>query len=824
MFRQPAFRPLLSRSVRTVALAFAAFSLTASGTLLYDTGFETTDTPAFVAGVGTASSPKLVGGSTGWTMAVGATSGTIDPSTCYPFAGIDSDKVPGMGQTAALGYLGSTDPPSNAQFIRVGHKLATEPVVAGGMAIVDFYCQIGLKQSTNGHQDEIDLFVYNFDDKMLGGLAFDLAKNKVFRYDANEFNVGYIDSPYTDTGMSLTSLYGKVMEVSMRVNYNTNTWSATVNSVQVVNNATFTKRPTSGTNAAARTFGSMQARWYIATPGSAGYNWLLFDDWMISAYVEPTIPATASADYPANSTASITVTDASSAGWTLASDQTWAVVTPSSGTGTTTATVKCAANPNTTPRTANITVGSHTCVLTQAATPATTNILPTAASAGYAANSTAVIAVTSNTTWNASSDHPWAVVSPVSGSGNGNVTATCSLNATALTRSAAITVGTQTCLLTQAASPYAIWASSLAGGAQDFGMDADHDGVINGMEYALGRNAADAAGVNGISQLPVISATGSGTLRQLAMTLSLPEPAPADIVYDVQVADGLTGLWTNIIEKNGTGPWTALGNSGATMTSSPNGSGRTSFTLTDVQGRHFMRLAITSTSTPPSVTSISPTASSLYAANSIATIQVTSNTTWTAASDRSWAVVSPASGNGNGTVTVTCAANTGVARSTTITIGGQTCVLTQAASPYALWAATLPAGQQGFYQDADSDGVINGMEYALGRSATSAAGDNGAAQLPVITWTDNGVSPSPALSINLPTTAPEDVTYDVQVSNSLTDVWTTIMEKTGNNPWAVIGASGATVSSAPAGTGRTLYVVTDGQLHHFLRLQIAKTP
>ena len=61
-------------------------------------------------------------------------------------------------------------------------------------------------------------------------------------------------------------------------------------------------------------------------------------------------------------------------------------------------------------------------------------------------------------------------------------------------------------------------------------------------------------------------------------------------------------------------------------------------------------------------------------------IQVTANTTWTAASNQTWATVTPASGSGDGTVTVTVAANTSApSRTATITIGGQSHALTQSA-------------------------------------------------------------------------------------------------------------------------------------------------
>ena len=815
MLRPPACLSALARNFGVAMATLAATALTSYGGVLYQTGFEATESPPFAAGVGTVLSAKLVG--TGnWAMAVNPTPGTL--ASYYPFAGIDSGLVLELGQTAALGCLDHTNftmPPSGTQSIRVGRKVDAQPA---GNPVIDFYCQIGLTQSTNGHSDDFELLVYNWDDKVLGGLTFDLAQNKLLRYNANEYNTGSTDSAFTDTGLSLSSLYGTVVEVTMHVNYQTDTWSATVSGVQVAGGATFTRRPTAS---AARTFGSVQARWYINSSGVPGNNWMLFNDWTITD-VTPSLPATASAGYAANSTAGLTVTDADSVGWAVSSDQTWAVVSPASGSGSATVTVTCAANPSATTRTARITVGAQTCVLTQAAAPAVTSI-PATASAAYPANSTASLAVTSNTSWSASSNQVWAVVSPASGSGNGTVTVTCALNATATTRAATITIGTQTCQLTQAASPFAVWAVALPTGQQGFAQDVDRDGVTNGMEYAMGRNAASSSGINGIAQLPVVTVSGSAP-RRLTLTLRLPDPAPADIVYDIQAANGLTGAWTVIMEKSGTGSWAALGNSGATVVSSTDGSGRTAFAISDAQGYRFLRLGVTSSSVVDPVTTVPAAATALYSASSTAVIAVISNSGWMAASDQAWAVVSPSTATGNSTVTVTCAANAGLARTATITIGGQTCVVTQAAAPFATWAAALPAAQQGFAQDADSDGVGNGMEYALGRNATSGSGANGASQMPVLTWTGSGTARRPALAVNLATTAPADVTYDVEASDNLTGSWTSILGKSGNNPWTVIGGSGATVSSAVAGTGRMLHTVTDPLARHFLRLRVTKDP
>ena len=82
------------------------------------------------------------------------------------------------------------------------------------------------------------------------------------------------------------------------------------------------------------------------------------------------------------------------------------------------------------------------------------------------------------------------------------------------------------------------------------------------------------------------------------------------------------------------------------------------------------------------VTTISPATISATAAAGTYPITVTSNTSWTAASNSSWVVVSPTSGSNNGTITVTVAANTATSpRTATIAIGGQTATVTQAAIP-----------------------------------------------------------------------------------------------------------------------------------------------
>jgi len=68
--------------------------------------------------------------------------------------------------------------------------------------------------------------------------------------------------------------------------------------------------------------------------------------------------------------------------------------------------------------------------------------------------------------------------------------------------------------------------------------------------------------------------------------------------------------------------------------------------------------------------SVSPASVALGSAASSGSLAVTSNVAWTASSSQSWLTLSPASGLGNGTITLAAAANSGSSRSATVTVSG----------------------------------------------------------------------------------------------------------------------------------------------------------
>jgi hypothetical protein len=86
--------------------------------------------------------------------------------------------------------------------------------------------------------------------------------------------------------------------------------------------------------------------------------------------------------------------------------------------------------------------------------------------------------------------------------------------------------------------------------------------------------------------------------------------------------------------------------------------------------------------TAPCSFTASPTSASPTAAGGAASVSVTTaaGCAWTATSNATWiTITSGASGSGNGTVNYTVAANTGPARSGTLTVAGQTVTINQAA-------------------------------------------------------------------------------------------------------------------------------------------------
>ncbi len=300
------------------------------------------------------------------------------------------------------------------------------------------------------------------------------------------------------------------------------------------------------------------------------------------------------------------------------------MTTGASGSGNGTVTYAATANTGTT-RSANLTVGGKTFTVTQA-TGCTYAVSPTSISAAAtAAGGTVAMTSGSGCTWTAASSASWLTVSSgTTGSGSGSVGYSTTAN-TGAARTATLTIGGKTVSVTQAAVA---------------------------CSYAL----SPASG-------SFTAAAGSGTVTMTAPT-GCAWTATSSVSW-LTVSTGASG------SGNGTVTYAATANTGVARTANLTVGGKT-FAVTQATGCTY---------------AVSPSNISAAATASSGTVAVTSGSgcTWTATSNASWLTVSSgASGSGNGAVGYSASANTGVARTAVLTVGGKTVSVAQSAAPVAI--------------------------------------------------------------------------------------------------------------------------------------------
>lgn len=307
--------------------------------------------------------------------------------------------------------------------------------------------------------------------------------------------------------------------------------------------------------------------------------------------------------------------------WTAVSDQSWLAVAPASGTGDATLTFTAEANPLASTRSAIVTVTgtgvtAKTITITQAADAATLAVSPSITSLAKTAGSTSAT-VTSNTDWTAQSDQTWLTLSAASGTGDATLTLTATANPTVAERTATITlkatgVTDQTITITQAAGD-AVLAVSTPVVRLDKTVDSE-------TIYITSNTAWGAAS----DQTWLSIASGTGSTNDGFVATATANPTIAERTAIVTIA--------------------------ATGISTP-----TTVTITQAAGDATL--------------AVSQNALSMGKEAGSKSVNVTSNSDWTANSDQAWLTVSSTSGTGDATLTFTAEANVMDAeRTATITL------------------------------------------------------------------------------------------------------------------------------------------------------------
>ncbi len=263
-------------------------------------------------------------------------------------------------------------------------------------------------------------------------------------------------------------------------------------------------------------------------------------------------------------------------------------------------------------------ITTKTISLTQFCEPAVLSVSATTLDVGYSAGSTETFDITSNISWNVNSDQAWLTPDPASGSNDATITLTAEANPATSTRIATVTVSasgveSKTITVTQQAAPAVLSVSTTA---LDVGYSA-------------------------------------GSTETFDITSNISWNVNSDQVW-------LT-------------PNPASGSNDATITltaeANPAASTRSAIVTVSASGVESKTITVTQQAAP-AVLSVSATALDVgYSAGSTETFDITSNTSWNVNSDQAWLILSPASGSGNATITLTAEANPAAStRSATVTV------------------------------------------------------------------------------------------------------------------------------------------------------------
>ncbi len=479
------------------------------------------------------------------------------------------------------------------------------------------------------------------------------------------------------------------------------------------NAAWLTPSPSSGSN------NGMVTASFTANTGAARTGTLTFTGGGITrtttitqaAAVANSLVVTPTTQSVGNASGSFSATVASNIAWSVSSNAAWLTINPSSGSGNASVSVNYTANTGTA-RTGTLTFtgsGITQTVTVNQAEVSNLTVAPTSQSVGASAGSTNVT-VTSNVAWTVSSSVAWLTASPTSGSNNGTVTASYTANAgVARTGTLTFTGGglTSTTTITQdaaAANSLVVTPTTQSVGNAAGSFSAT---VASNIAWSVSSNAAwlttSPSSGSGNASVAANYTTNTGATRTgiltfsgsgITQTVTVTQAAAANLTVapssqSVSSSAGSANInvtsnvaWTVSSNANWLTPNPSSGSNNGTVTASftaNTGAVRTG-TLT-FTGGGITRTA-TITQAAAASLSVTPTTQSVAIAAGSFSITVSSNIAWTISSNAAWLTTSPTSGSNNRTVTASYAANTGAARTGTLTFSGggltQTVTVSQA--------------------------------------------------------------------------------------------------------------------------------------------------
>ncbi|XPS87497.1 hypothetical protein Dvar_55150 [Desulfosarcina variabilis str. Montpellier] len=404
-------------------------------------------------------------------------------------------------------------------------------------------------------------------------------------------------------------------------------------------------------------------------------------------------------------TYSVTVTAThSGCDWSASENDDWISLSPTSGSGSGTVRVTVSANTGAA-RSATITIAGRPHTVNQAAGSCTYTIAPTSRSVDNEGEtySVTVTATHSGCDWSTSENYNWISLSPTSGSGSGTVRVTVSAN-TGAARSATITIAGRPHTVNQAAGSctYTIAPTSRSVDNEGETYSVTVTATHSGCDWSTSENytwiSLSPTSGSGSGTVRVTVSANTGAARSATITIAgqnhtinqdpggcsytiAPTSRSVDDegeTYSVTVTATHSGCdwstsenytWISLSPTNGSGSGTVR------VTVSANTGAARSATITIAGQNHTINQDPGGCSY-----TIAPTSRSVENDGETYSVTVTathSGCDWSTSEDYGWISLSPTSGSGSGTVRVTVSANTGAARSATITIAGQNHTINQ---------------------------------------------------------------------------------------------------------------------------------------------------
>jgi hypothetical protein len=229
-----------------LALAVCVWTLlgavSATAVIVYQTGFD--------AAEGYNTNLDLIG-QKGW---VGAGSGGN---------GIVSGFLPGANQQA---YIGFSPPATNDENLFV-----YQPVKQNAPQI-QFSVTFLIVDSTSTNRDDFYWSVFNQQGDQLFTLDFDNQELRAYYY---------LDDQKGRTWSGLNFTNDTAYQLAIAMNFASNRWSASLNGARIATNQPIT------TTGAALNLGDVDAAWAIWDPKAPGENFMVFDNYSISATIPP---------------------------------------------------------------------------------------------------------------------------------------------------------------------------------------------------------------------------------------------------------------------------------------------------------------------------------------------------------------------------------------------------------------------------------------------------------------------------------------------------------------------------------------------------------